>query len=389
MKIGLIYLKEIKYDDLAWVFVKDGIDSEIIDTGVSVNSASEDDAKKIAQMLSENNITAAISMDFCPAVSDACMKCGIRYLSWIYDSPQEALYTKQVINNCNYIFSFDKDQVKDTKLLGAGNVYYMPLATNRIRNVRLVITEKDIRRYTVGISFIGNLYRDNLYSQVYNAASDSIKAEFNKIIDKAFGIWNGENNINGKLSDETLNALSKVWNIKQLDKYSVNIDTWAAARLFARELAYRERIEIARRLSSMDFRLYTYAGTDIELEGVDIWPELKYDEELPKAYHLSKINLNITLHSITSGVPLRVFDIMGVGGFVLTNYQPEVEELFDIGTDLETYKTIDELEEKASYYLVHDDLRTNIALNGYRKVSEKYNNEIAFKKMAEISGLKL
>ena len=34
----------------------------------------------------------------------------------------------------------------------------------------------------------------------------------------------------------------------------------------------------------------------------------------------SKVNLNITLRNIKTGIPLRALDIMGAGGFLLTNY---------------------------------------------------------------------
>lgn len=78
---------------------------------------------------------------------------------------------------------------------------------------------------------------------------------------------------------------------------------------------------------------------------------------------------------------------MGVGGFMLTNYQPEVEELFTIGTDIEVYKSLDELDDKVKYYLEHEDKRVKISLNGYRTVSEKYNYETAFKRIAQAVGI--
>ena len=103
---------------------------------------------------------------------------------------------------------------------------------------------------------------------------------------------------------------------------------------------------------------------------------LLYSEEMPKAFYVSKINLNITSRSIDSGIPQRVFDIMASGGFVLTNYQPELEEYFEIGKDLEVFHDLDELMEKVDYYLAHEEARIRIAMNGYRKVREKYSYTI-------------
>ena len=377
--IGLIYFNEIKYDDLAWVFVKNGIEAEIINSGVSVDSTSCEDTASLSKILKEKKILAAISMDFCPALSDACMSNGIKYLSWVFDSPQEALFHRQITNNCNYIFSFDKNQVKEIKDLGAVNTYHLPLATNAIRNSGLVISDADTYKYGCDVSFVGNMYVDDYYSSIYQKASDGLKNEMTSIMESAYGKWDGKDRISGRLSQEALNELAVLCNVGQNGDYSMSLDKRFMARLFSRELANKERVHVASSLSGLDFRLYT--GSKVVLEGVDIWPPLSYDEELPKAYHLSKINLNITLHSIISGLPLRVFDIMGVGGFMLTNYQPEIDELFSVGEEIEVYKSLDEIKEKVCFYLLHDDIRQRIALKGYQKVSEKYNNEEAVKKM--------
>ena len=151
----------------------------------------------------------------------------------------------------------------------------------------------------------------------------------------------------------------------------MNIRLFFETKLVAQRLAYLERIEMLKRLSKYKLKFYT-TDPEIQIDGVKSLPKLNYDEGLPKAYHLSKININITLHSITSGIPLRVFDIMGVGGFVLTNYQPEIEELFTPGVDLEVYHDLDEMIEKVQYYLTHDKERIRIAMNGYQKVKANY-----------------
>ena len=55
---------------------------------------------------------------------------------------------------------------------------------------------------------------------------------------------------------------------------------------------------------------------------------------MPLIFRESKINLNITLRSITSGMPLRALDIMGAGGFLLSNYQQELAENYIDGEEL-------------------------------------------------------
>ena len=95
--------------------------------------------------------------------------------------------------------------------------------------------------------------------------------------------------------------------------------------------------------------------------------------EMPKIFHLSKINLNLTSKPIRTGLPLRIWDILSAGGFLLTNYQEEIPEYFEIGKDLEVYTSQEELLQKIDYYLTHEEERSHIAQNGYNKIlSQKH-----------------
>ena len=79
------------------------------------------------------------------------------------------------------------------------------------------------------------------------------------------------------------------------------------------------------------------------------------------------------MRPIQTGLPLRIFDVLGCGGFLITNYQAEIPDLFEIGVDLETYSSMEELHQKCAYYLEHEDERKQIAENGYRKVKQLHD----------------
>ena len=96
--------------------------------------------------------------------------------------------------------------------------------------------------------------------------------------------------------------------------------------------------------------------------------------------------MNITMPGITSGIPLRVFDIMGMGGFVLTNYQPEVEELFEIGKNIEVYHDFDEMADKVKFYSDNENARKIIALNG-KKIIEGFSIEKRVREILVKAGL--
>lgn len=69
---------------------------------------------------------------------------------------------------------------------------------------------------------------------------------------------------------------------------------------------------------------------------------------------------------------MRVFETLSTGSFLLTNWLPTLGDLFEDGKHLVTYKSYDEMVEKARYYLEHDDEREAIAAAGYDEFIKKH-----------------
>lgn len=111
----------------------------------------------------------------------------------------------------------------------------------------------------------------------------------------------------------------------------------------------------------------------------DLWRCVKgrgiYGEALNTLYNRSKIVLNVTLWPTTveNGTTLRIFDVPATGSLLLTDYHEGLKEFFVLGQEIETWSTIEELHDKAKYYLKHDDIREKIALAGYQKVQTLEN----------------
>ena len=108
---------------------------------------------------------------------------------------------------------------------------------------------------------------------------------------------------------------------------------------------------------------------------------------MPKIFKCSKINLSMTNRPIRTGMPLRMFDTMGAGGFLLTNYQAEIPEYFEIGRDLAVYESQEDLIDKIAYYLEHDDERIEIARNGHEKIRTEHTYSVKLQKMLEMAGI--
>jgi spore maturation protein CgeB len=125
---------------------------------------------------------------------------------------------------------------------------------------------------------------------------------------------------------------------------------------------------------------------DDGLSFVKLRGSVNYEEDMPKVFARSKINMNFTIRNIRTGLPLRIWDILGAGGFLLTNYQIELNDFFENGKDLVYYESLDDMERKADYYLNHEEERKMIAENGHRKVMRYHSYDARIAEMLERAG---
>ncbi|MCR5339285.1 MAG: glycosyltransferase, partial [Lachnospiraceae bacterium] len=170
----------------------------------------------------------------------------------------------------------------------------------------------------------------------------------------------------------------------------LSYEEYFGINVLTRKLAEMERLTALNRLSAAHPVTVFTSSQSPHLSSINghVFPTIDYQTDMYKVFHLSRINLNFTMPSIESGIPLRVFDIMSVGGFCLTNYQAELDDLFEVGKDLDVFHDTDELIEKCLYYLMHEDQRLRIAINGYRTVSEKHTFQHRLQAMLRIADMK-
>lgn len=108
------------------------------------------------------------------------------------------------------------------------------------------------------------------------------------------------------------------------------------------------------------------------------------NEEKAKALLHSKIALN-TIHTAEiESVNVRVFEIAGIGAFQLTAYRKSLDDLFEIGKEIETYSSYSELVEKVDYYLQNEDKRKEIAINGRLRAIKDHTYEIRLNQIIDI-----
>ena len=98
------------------------------------------------------------------------------------------------------------------------------------------------------------------------------------------------------------------------------------------------------------------------------------DTQMVEVFSYSKINLGFASVGETArtGQPrfqirLRDFEVPMTGGFYLAQYQPELEEFFEIGREIECFRSQEEVLDKVRFYLSHDAEREAIRRRGYER----------------------
>jgi spore maturation protein CgeB len=73
---------------------------------------------------------------------------------------------------------------------------------------------------------------------------------------------------------------------------------------------------------------------------------------------------------------MRMFEASGVGTLILNDEGHNLNKLFEVGKEIESYKTIGEAIEKAKYYISNPQKAIEIGLNAQKRTLRDYNYEI-------------
>ncbi len=353
---------------------------------VGVNVIEDDDGMKgnldisakigrIGDLIAEYSPLFIFSINYFPFLSIVCDRLGIIYMSETVDCPVFEIYHNSIKNKTNRIFLFDYAQYLSVKDHNPDNVFYLPLGSPAERVGKLLGDES---RYLYDVSFIGSLYSEKdpfTELKISEKSKGKLLSLMNEQIDKApFGMeW-----IEGNLDEPAINEIKEKDSLMENPEYVCDLDKFIVSNNYlSYHMAYMERIRmlnsLAEKANENNIHLFTRSDTKDLNKAIVCHDGVKTLTEMPFVFRQSKINLNITMRSIQTGIPQRIWDIMACRGFVLTNYQPELEEYFEIGTHLETFSSIEELNDKIDYYLKNDSKRETIARAGYEEVCDKHS----------------
>lgn len=330
---------------------------------------------KFSAILNKQGYDSVFSINYVPLISDICMEKGIPYVAWVYDSPIHIRDLSSLKNDCNKIYFFDRGQAEEYLQNGI-RAYHMPLAVDTELWAKKIRENYNFVDHAQ-ISFVGQLYHTQ-YNYFMSPLDEYLQGFCEGIINSQGKIYGGYL-LGDLVTDELLDKMNQDYARASVDGFQMG--KRELEFLLASETTHRERYTILTLLAN-HFDVSWYTGDkDAQIANAQIHPYADYTTRMPVIFHKSDINLNISLKTIRTGIPLRALDIMGCGGFLLSNYQVELDENFRIDQECVLYDSIEDMYQKVEFYIANDSLRNCIAAAGFEKVKRDFTFKDRIEKM--------
>jgi spore maturation protein CgeB len=346
-------------------------------------------AEELIQCYHQNEDAACIfTVNFQPIISRACKIANILYLSWTVDCPSFQLYSETIAYPTNRIFVLDRLQREKFAPANPENIFHLPLGADVPTYDKVNVSASERISYGCDISFVGSLYTEKTrYNDFEKKLPDRIRGFAEGLIAAQQHVY-GYNFLEDAITEEWANEFKKYADWAPLGPdYIEDVRGIVADTYLGYKCTEQERINTFNAISEhFDMDLWTLSDTK-KLPKIHNRGGADSNNMMPQIIKCSKINLNLTNRPIKSGLPLRIFDLLACGGFVISNYQPEIPELFVPDEDIVLYDSIPDLLAKIEYYLAHEDERKAIARSGYEKVKKFHSYDERLKLMFEVCGL--
>ncbi len=392
-KVLIFEWPSVSHKDSLYAFEQLGFEYESYRTPYGEWVYDEGFLEQFQRKLDLNSYDMVFSLNYFAMIAEACYVHDTPYVAWCYDSPTFIGDLRYLKHPTNHVFMFDSSEAKSYQEQGCSNVCYMPLAVNVDRFDKITCTAEEIEKYSAPISFVGSLYSTTL-TPAMNYLTDYQRSYLNALVNNQLQIQDyslfsqiiNKNFIEWVNNPYFIRAINSEWDEK---KASTSFTSPARLMLLLNKLVtnYERLILISMLSKHFPFNLYSPGSHEV-ISGAKECGTVEYYADMPKVFKHSKINLNMSLRSIKTGIPLRCLDICGCHGLLLSNHQADMDEHFKDQQNLLLYHSMDEAYDKVNYYLSHETERKHIEDKGYETVCKYFNYPTVLKEILIRSGLK-
>ncbi|MCQ2522328.1 MAG: glycosyltransferase [Lachnospiraceae bacterium] len=338
-------------------------------------------AQELLFKIHEQKSDCLFSVNFVPMLAEIAKTAGILYISWLQDSPNLTLYYPCVAYETNRIFSFDSAECMKVRNKTGANIYYLPLASSpKYFEKCIAASAMEVENK---VCFLGTSYKGKYYDRAEASLSPYEKGYYEGLMAAGSNLF-GCSIIEEVLLPEKAKALLERCQVPRPEDYLMT-EVELATYILEQKMSSDNRLQMLPKIAEK-YPVVIYSGSDDwKHPGIIYKGYADYETQMPVIYHKSAINLNFTLRSIRTGMPLRVMDILACEGFLLTNYQQDLVDAFVPEEELSVFESWDELLDKVDYYMERPEVRREIAKKGKEKIEKYFTYEMQLAKLFEMA----
>jgi len=275
----------------------------------------------------------------------------------------------------SHLFTFRRRHAHALADAGHGSVAWTPLAAPPHRRP-IEVTDADREQYGALVSFVGSsmtgrarAYGQRVVQEVRSwlHAHGRPPAEAAKLVGQVLAGQRA--NLDEWCVPELLEAACP-----GLQQWSLSTGRSGDPAVLLGELPSSERrLRTMAALAPFDVQVWGDGGWRVlRMPGVRHRGYAGHHHALTRIYQLSAINIDIGRLYQSDIVTMRVFDVLGCGGFLIAEHSEEIGDLFEVGVEVETWSTRAELVDKVRFYLAHPDEARVIAERGLQAVDDRH-----------------
>jgi spore maturation protein CgeB len=325
-------------------------------------------------------------------LGELCTEAGVPLVEWEIDPSLEEMKPASGPTDKAHLFTWRPRNVAAWREMGFAHVEPLPLAAN-VRK-RRPPSDVDREHYGAPVVFVGNSMAER---------TPHLRASLQGLLElwvRSRGGGRQAGEAAARLVQELIQrcrrALPAHAAPEVLAQVCPGIDdvgrargvAWQPAMLLGEVVGAYWRLEAVAALAPFGAQVWGDGGwRTIERNGVRYRGFAGHNRDLGPIYAAADINLDIGRVYQADIVTMRVFDVLACGGFLLAAWSEGLGELFELGVELDTWRTIPELMDKVRFYLDHPESRRRLAARGRARVLRDHTVRDRIRHMLSRAGL--
>ncbi len=316
-----------------------------------------------------------VAVNYTNGLAELAARHGARLIAWEIDPTTTAPALDARVPgapDAARVFTWRAREVEVFRRAGFAHAAHLPIGADVGLRAPVALSSEERERYAAPVSFAGaslvrnaGAFRERFL--VRWARTGRARAAGERLIDAALAEQRRDF-ARYRIPELLAEAAPELAELRAQDPGAED-----PALLLGELAAAEKRLTYVANLGRLGAHVWGDAGwKGLERHGVRYRGPAGHGPELTRIYNASRVNADVGRLYQADIVTLRTFDVLACGAFALVEHTAELEQLFDVGGEVASYRTLPELLSKAAYYLERPAEAAAIAARGLAAVRERH-----------------